>query len=138
MVPAVQVWVNTDSMQNVGDLAVELDKEVKANADKWLKAFVIFINPNAEPTNTLTKELQKLAADRKLDKVAFACLSGPKDDALPDYQIVPDAKLKNVVFVYKNKLVDSKFVNLVADSKGLKTLDGAIESVVKGDTAARP
>jgi len=134
----VQVWVNTDTMQNVGDLAVELEKEVKANADKRLKAFIIFINPSSESKDALTRNLEKLAADRKLDKVALAYLSGPNDSALPDYQIVPDAKLKNVVFVYKDKQVDSKLVSLVADSKGLKALDGAIDNVVKGDTAARP
>lgn len=134
----MQVWVNTDTMQNVGDLAVELEKEVKANADKRLKAFIIFINPSSESKDALTRNLEKLAADRKLDKVALAYLSGPNDSALPDYQIVPDAKLKNVVFVYKDKQVDSKLVSLVADSKGLKALDGAIDNVVKGDTAARP
>ena len=118
-------------MKNVGALATALDKAIQAHADKQLKAFVVFINHDADSPAVMTKNLEKLAADKKLDKVALTYLAGPKDEGVTDYAINTDPKVKNTVFVYQHKQVDTKFVNLVADAKGLKDLNTAIDNVVK-------
>lgn len=127
----MQVWVNTDDMKNVGALATALEKAMQAHSDKELKAFVVFVNSNADSPAVMTKNLEKLAADKKLDRVALTYLSGPKDEAVTDYAINTDPKVKNTVFVYRHKQVDTKFINLVAEPKGLKDLDTAIGNVVK-------
>jgi protocatechuate 3,4-dioxygenase beta subunit len=131
MRPAVQVWVNTDNTKNVGAIASALEKAVNEHSDKELKAFVIFIKPKEETDQAITKQLEDLAADKKLDKIGMAYIPGPKDEAAQGYQINTDPKVKNTVFVYKQKTVEDRFVNLKGDDKGITSLNKAIANVLK-------
>ena len=72
-----------------------------------------------------------MAAQEKLQNVALVYLPGPTDEAVKDYEINTDAKVKNTVFVYKSRKVKAKFVNFVADKKGTDTLETAIKGVLK-------
>ena len=129
--PAVQVWVNTDDPKNVAQIADTLEKVAKANTGKKFKAFVVFINPNKEAGAKLGRQLEGIAARENLQNVALVYLPGPTDEAVKDYEINTDAKVKNTVFVYKSRKVNAKFVNLVADKKGVDTLETAIKGVLK-------
>ena len=129
--PAVQVWVNTDDPKNVEQIAETLEKVAKANADKKFKAFVVFINPNKEQDGKFGKQLTALAAKDKLQNVALAYLPGPDAEAVKEYEINTDPSVKNTVFVYKERKVNAKFVNLTADKKGTDTLQAAIKDVLK-------
>ena len=129
--PAVQVWVNTDDPKNVAQIADTLEKVAKANANKKFKAFVVFINPNKQAGDKLGKQLEGIASKENLQNVALVYLPGPSDEAVKDYEINTDAKVKNTVFVYKSRKVNAKFVNLVADKKGVDTLETAIKGVLK-------
>ena len=82
------------------------------------------------PTLVLSS-FASLAAKKKLDHVALTYVSGPEDEAVKAYRINTGAKVKNTVLVYKNRMVSSKFINLVADKSGLESLDKAIHSVVQ-------
>lgn len=128
--PAVQVWINTDDMRNVEALLVDLEKTAKANADKKLKVFAVFFNPNGKSEDAFRKQLQDMVAKNKIQHVAVTYLDGPKNSAVEKYQINTAADVKNTVFVYKARKVSEKFVNLTADSKGLQTLNGAIKAVL--------
>jgi hypothetical protein len=127
----VQVWVNTDEGQNVGKIAGALEKAMASSAGKELKAFIIFMNPKAEPEEALKKNLEKMAEEKKLEKVGLSYISGPKDPAVALYRVNADEKVRNTVFIYRNKRLESKLVNLVADKKGLADLDASIQSVLK-------
>ncbi len=131
MDPAVQVWINTDDDKNVGAIATALEKRVSANQDKQMKGFIVFINPDRQSKERITPKLEKLAADNKLKNVALVYLSGPNDEAVSDYKINTDPSVKNTVFVYKDRTVDSKFVNFAPDKKSLDSLDDAIQKVLK-------
>ena len=129
--PAVQVWVNTDDVKNVAAIAETLEKTARANADKKFKAFVVFMNPNKETPEAIEKQLQAMAKKDKLERVTLAYLSGPDDDAVKEYEINTAPQVKNTVFVYRNRKVETKFINLVADKKGQEALTSALQTVLK-------
>jgi hypothetical protein len=131
MNPAVQVWVNTDSDKNVATIIETLEKATKANAAKKLKAFVVYVNTDKRPAKEVEAKLEKLGSALKVQNVALAYLPGPQAEAVTDYQINTDAKVKNTVFVYKNRKVDTKFVNFTADKPSLDALNAAIKRVAQ-------
>ncbi len=129
--PAVQVWINNDDEKNVTAIAEDLEKATQANADKKMKAFLIFINPDKVAGDAMTHRLTKLASETKVKNVVLAYLPGPDHPAVGEYQINTDPGVKNTVFVYRNRKVNTKFVNFVADKKGLEELNAAIKKVVE-------
>lgn len=123
--PAVQVWVNHDSAENVGKIADVLAAEVgdsKAN----LKAFVI----NLTMCEKCEEKANTMAKTTKHDNIAIAMLP-VKDEAVKNYKVNTDSSVKNTVFVYRNRKVVAKFVNLEANAKGLGELRAAIAKAEK-------
>ena len=127
----MQAWINSDDSKNVAALVATLEKAAKENASKRLKAFVVFINPAKESAEIMEKRLAKLATSEKVEIVALTYLPGPSDEAVSAYRINTDPKVKNTIFVYKNRTVDTKFVNFTADAKGLQELHSAIKKILQ-------
>jgi len=100
----VQVFVNTDSTDDVVAIAKQLSQAVKRHAKDELKAFLVFIKADE-------KEVAKLAEDNKIDNIGFLLLKGSDDPALKGYKINTDKDVRNTVIVYTHKTVTSKFVN---------------------------
>jgi hypothetical protein len=129
--PAVQVWVNGDDESNVTAIATTLDKACAASHDKKLKAFVVYVNAAHEPNTSLDKRLAAIAATSKIKNVALTYVSGGDQVAVRDNEINIDPRVKNTVFVYKERKVRTKFVNLVANKPGLEALETAVTQIVK-------
>jgi protocatechuate 3,4-dioxygenase beta subunit len=129
--PAVQAWINTDDEKNVAALVDALEKASKKHADKTLKAFVVFVNANRESADVLKARLAKLGEKHNIQHVALAFLPGPDDPAVKGYGVNTDPKVRNTIFVYRNRTVAAKMVNFVADEKGIAALNAAISSVVQ-------
>lgn len=127
----MQVWINNDNPKNVAQISQYLESAVKRHAGKELKAFVVFINPQEKAEDVISKDLQQIGTQAKLNQVSLSFLPGPKDHGVEDYEINMDPKVKNTVLVYKDKKLDTKFVNFVPDKKGVKALEAAIQKVVK-------
>ncbi len=127
----MQVWINADDPKNVAAIGEALEKAVKANQSKQLKGFLIFIKPNGRSVQSLSSDMKNLAADKKLDGLGLAYVSGPRDEGVSLYKINTDEKVKNTIFVYRDKTLAAKLVNLLADDKGLAALDSAIQQVLK-------
>jgi len=123
--PAVQVWVNNDDDANVMGIAKSLSAEVGASKVD-LKAFVIKLS-SCDACVTSTKDL---AAKGKFENIAMAYLPN-KDTAVKNYKVNTDASVKNTVFVYRDRKVVAKFVNLKADKAGLGDLHAAIAKASK-------
>jgi hypothetical protein len=123
--PQVQVWVNDDNMMNVVNIARLLEKQVQANGKSELKAFVIVLTDKPEETG---KFLAALAERIGAKEVGLAYLK-KDDEAVRQYKFNLGADVKNTIFVYKNKTVSEKFVNLKADEKGVADLTAAISNV---------
>ncbi len=98
---------------------------------KEFKAFVIFINAEKKDPQTLSQTLSALAEKYGLDKVALTHLSPNDSRSVRAYRVNTSPEVKNTIFVYLNKKVSAKFVNLVADEKGLSGLESAIGEIVK-------
>ncbi len=127
--PAVQVWVNTDSIENVSKIATSLEAAANAHSAQEMKAFVIWTNVKDAPEKALAAEIDSLAKKLKLSKVALTFLDKDAKGAIDDYMINTSDDVKNTVFVYKSKKVKVKFVNLKADDAGLAALGKAITTV---------
>lgn len=118
--PAVQVWNNGDSSENIAKLAKVLSGEV-ADSKADFKAFVI----NLTSTPDCEKAAKEMASKLPYENIAITML--PTDNsAIKNYKVNVSPEVKNTVFVYRNKKVVAKFVNLEANEKGLGELKAAI------------
>lgn len=119
MRPAVQVWTNGDSASNVASIGKSLATMVGSSKHE-LKAFVITLDGQGS-ANEIAKGVGS-------DKVGVAYI-GKDSSAVGDYKINTASDVKNTVFVYKNKKVVAKMVNLKADAAGLKALKEAVAKI---------
>lgn len=127
--PQVQVWVNGDNPENVAKIAKRLNAAVNAKKSKELKAFVIVLT-DSDKVNETKLAIETIAGKTNANDVAMAYL--PKgDEAVKAYKVSTASDVKNTVFVYRNRKVDAKMVNLKADEKGLQALDAAVENITK-------
>ena len=123
--PQVQVWMNGDDTKNLVYITRMLDREMKTKAKSELQAFVIVLTDTPEET----AKLLAAVADRVGTKdVSLAYLSR-KDAAISAYKVSLSPDVKNTVFVYRDKKVSEKFVNLKGDEQGLADLGKAINKV---------
>ena len=127
--PMVQVWVNGDDIDNVLEISKSLEKAVEAKKRSQFKAFVIVLTDKAHSKQTATA-LEAAASKAGFDDLAVAYLQ--KDDhAIKDYKVNTTADVKNTVFVYKDRTVKAKFVNLKGNKAGLTSLNTAIDKIAK-------
>jgi protocatechuate 3,4-dioxygenase beta subunit len=126
--PAVQVWVNGDDSKNVEAIARLLDRKVGNWNKSEFKAFMIFVTDESKKADT-AKKIEEVAG-KSGAKIAMAWI-GKDNEAVESYAINVDPAVKNTVLVYKDMKVSSKFVNLVADEKGMKELALAIDKITK-------
>jgi hypothetical protein len=125
----VQVWVNGDERANVSSIANFLDKSVNAHRDSELKAFVIYLTPAASAERA-AETLTTIAAEQEANSIGMAYL--PIDHAAArQYKINMEPEVKNTVFVYRNKRVVAKFVNLKADEEGLAKLSESLKAATE-------
>jgi protocatechuate 3,4-dioxygenase beta subunit len=121
--PAVQAWVNGDSEENVTAIMKTVNGSIdKSKAD--LKGFVVYLTM-CEACEGQAASLAKKAETAKMTSIAVTELD-MKDQAVKAYKVNTDAEVKNTIFVYANRKVVAKFVNLKADEKGLGELKAAI------------
>jgi protocatechuate 3,4-dioxygenase beta subunit len=125
--PAVQVWVNGDSIKNVVPIAKELNAKVEGSK---FRAFIVFLIDPKDEAQT-TKTLTDIATKNKLQKVAFVVLD-KTDRAVSAYKVNTSSQIKNTVIVYKDRRVTQKFVNLHSTKEGLGELQAAVTQVTTG------
>lgn len=125
--PQIQVWINNDDPANVEKLVKTLNDAMASHKDQKLKAFMIFLSDDKK---AMESKLTAIADKTKSQDICLAYIS-PKDEAIEAYKVNVDPSVKNTVMVYKRKRITTKEVNLVADEKGMKTLQAAIDDVLK-------
>lgn len=125
--PQVQVWINGDSVDNYGPIAKMLQGAMEAHKDQKLKAFmIVMVDPSKSAQ--VAGGLEHTAGKLGLKDVAVAYLP-TNDEAVTNYQVNTSKDVKNTIFVYRDRTVKSKFVNLKADEKGLGDLKKAIAGI---------
>jgi hypothetical protein len=123
--PQVQVWINGEDMKNVVAISELLEKQVNAKSDAEFKAFVMVLTDKPEET---ARALKEVADGKGFKEVGLAYLKR-SDQAVKNYKVSLSEEVKNTIFVYRNKQVSEKFVNLKADEKGLESLNASIAKI---------
>jgi hypothetical protein len=127
--PAVQVWFGgSEDTNNIMALAKVVDGAVAKNPEN-LKGFMIRV-ANCDTCTNMAKMMGTDAEKKGMKNVAIAYVKAD-NEAIKNYKINLDAKVKNTVLVYKDRQVVAKFVNLKADAAGKKALEAALASVAK-------
>jgi hypothetical protein len=124
--PQIQVWINNDDPANVEKLVKSLNDSMLANKDKRLKAFFIFV----DDTGKIEPKLAAIAEKTKSDAVCLAYLSA-RDHGVRAYKVNVEPAVKNTIMLYRNRTIVSNHVNIVADEKGLATLNAAVNELLK-------
>lgn len=127
--PMVQAWVNGPDGSTISALAKTLDAEMTAHADKQLKTFVIVLIDKGQIPSTQTL-LAQIAQKTGCNQVSLAYLAND-DEAVSDYEVNTAPQVKSTIFVYKKRIVDTKFVNLPTDQKGLAKLNSAVQAMIE-------
>lgn len=123
--PAVQAWVSpNESADVVAALAKTLSANVKAHKAADLKGFMIMLTM----CSACEGKASKFADTAKIENLGIATLS-TSDGAVKNYKVSTDKEVKNTVFVYKDKKVAAKFVNLTNSPEDLAKLEAAIKQV---------
>ena len=124
--PQVQVWVNGDDEKNITAIAKLLNDATKDMKKSELKTFVIFVTDDAKKAEAMLAQL----AEKTGHEVALAYLA-KKNEAVSNYKVNLSPDIKNTVFVYKNRTVQAKYVNLKADEKGLAQLGASVKTITQ-------
>ena len=123
--PAVQAWFSMDQdPETVTAITQNLSKQVEAYKSTEFKSFVIMLTHCEKCVAKSTDMANTLG----VSNVGFTYLDW-SNEAVSNYKVNKDKTVLNTVFVYKDKKVVAKFVNLGKDEKSLALLDKAIASV---------
>lgn len=124
--PAVQVWVNGDSKENIAKIADTLEASIKMAGPDKLKGLIVYVKPKSMSSDALQGQLKMMADKCKLTNVALTYVDGPSSKFVGQYKINGASSVKNTVIVYHDMKVNANFVNLKGDEKGIKSLKGAM------------
>ncbi|HID08350.1 MAG TPA: hypothetical protein EYP10_14515 [Armatimonadetes bacterium] len=85
---------------------------------------------NCASCKHLTNALTKLAQERGIEHIGLCYIPADKFDAYTKlYKVKPSIKLRNIAFVYRNKRVTAKFINISVSD--FSALEAAIRKVVE-------
>lgn len=127
--PAVQVWVNGESSENIIAIAKDLQQNIDMHKDKEFKAMIVMVGQSTDCA-TCGSELAEIAKKSGAKDVAFAVI-GKDDPSVEKYKINLDSSVKNTVIAYKDWKVQANMVNVTSDEKGCGMICGAIEKLLK-------
>ncbi len=127
MTPQIQIWVHLDSEENAASLAVKLQELIREvrKAGKKAYGFVVWTQGQA-----VKNKLIKLAeGTTKIEDIALCYLpDNQRDNYLRLYKVQLSDKLRNIVFVYRNKKLAYKFINL--NAKDFAKVEEAFKELV--------
>jgi protocatechuate 3,4-dioxygenase, beta subunit len=119
----VMIWMNTDDWNNISTLTSALEKEIDKQGLKKFRVFLVYMNPELKSKEDIEKLLSEFSRENNLKKLAVTYIPAPDDEETAgSYEINPDAKVKNTIFVYKKRGVVEKVINFVATDTSIKQL----------------
>ncbi len=127
MTPQVQIWIHLDSEENTASLAVKLQELIQSVRKDGKKAYGFMIWTQGDG---IKDKLTKLAEEKKIEDIAICYLPDKqKESYLKLYKVELSEKLRNIVFVYRNKRLETKFINL--DAKDFKKVEDAFKAIIQ-------
>ena len=126
MTPQIQVWVHLDAEENTTSLVVKLQELIRKVRAEGKKAYAFVIWTQGE---AVKDKLAKLAEEKKIEDIALCYLPDrQRDSYLRLHKIELSDKLHNIIFVYRDKRLGHKFINL--DAKDSRKVEEAFKSIV--------
>jgi protocatechuate 3,4-dioxygenase beta subunit len=123
----VMVWFNHANLDHMSEFVQTLEREMELRDEKNLRVFFIYMNPFYDRNISTTeigiigRKIREWCEKQNLQKVAITWIPSPVDaNTAGLYKINPEAK--NTVFVYKQRRVTAKWVNIEYDSNSLQTI----------------
>lgn len=127
MTPQVQIWIHLDTEENAAGLAVKLQELIRniRKENKKAYGFVIWVQGEA-----VKDKLIKLAEEKKIEDIALCYLPDKQKEAyLKLFKIELSDRLRNIVFVYRDKKLAAKFINI--NAKDFAKVETAFKELVK-------
>ncbi len=110
----VMVWFNHANLDQMGEFAKTLEKEMEKQGVKKLRVFLVYMNPLYKQDSNTGEDERKIRQwcdELGLKRVAMVWVPSPVDEETCGlYKINPEAK--NTVFVYKKRTIIGKWVNV--------------------------
>ena len=128
----VLAWINTDDFANMKKLALALEREIEKKGVNRLRAFIIYMNPSARPTQEVERLLKDFIENARLKFVAVTYVPTATDLSTATlYKINPDKGIRNTLIVYRHRVAFDKFINLDAQPENLSKLLASVERAEK-------
>ena len=125
----VHIWVNGEKQSTVANLATHLDQMISKRGLPQLRGVIVFIKPASIAKAKYEKNLVNFVNNNKLRFVAVTYVDGPKAEGIRYYKINLDPKVKTTTLVFSKLNVSKNLVNLAGDTKSLKILTDATDSL---------
>jgi len=127
--PAVQIWVNGETDENIIALAKSLQMNIDSHKDAEFKAMIVMVGMSTDCT-ACNGHLTKIAEKSGVKDVAFAVI-GKDDPSVAKYKINLDKEVKSTLIAYKDWKVQANLVNVPADEKGCGMICDTIAKLTK-------
>ncbi|MGE3126342.1 MAG: hypothetical protein AB7N10_02395 [Fimbriimonadaceae bacterium] len=127
--PAVQVWVNGESDENVIAIAKSLQTNIDTHKGAEFKAMIVMVGMSTD-CKMCNAHLAKIAEKSGVKDVAFAVI-GKDDESISKYKINLDKEVKTTMIAYKDWKVQANMVNVPAGEKGCGMICDTISKLVK-------
>jgi hypothetical protein len=125
----VQVWTNGEDRENLSKLVNALEKHTVDRSGAQLQTFIIVLT-DKEGRDEVARKLTEIAGATRASKIHLTYLDRG-DNGVRGYRVNLAPEVKNTIFVYRDRRVTDKFVNLKADEEGLRSLNDAIVKITQ-------
>lgn len=121
----IMVWVNHTNLNVLDKFVTRLEQEMTIRGEKKFRVFLLYINPvqsENDKTNevVLRQKMNDWCNRLHLQKVAVALISSTDEESFKKYDINPH--VFNTVFVYKQRKIAAKWVNINYSPQSLETI----------------
>ena len=122
----VMVWYNHTNLDELKGFVGSMEREMEQRGEKKFRVFMLYMNPTYHITDktgqsALRTKITKWSNDQNLKRVAMLWVPSPVDEETCGlYQINPS--VKNTVFLYRERTVVSKWINVDYDDKTIKEI----------------
>lgn len=136
----VMVWFNHSNLDHMSEFVKTLETEMQQRGERNFRVFLVYMNPFYKTTSEterdiIRKKLKEWCRLQNLQKVAMTWIPSPVDEETAGlYKINPDAM--NTVFVYKQRKIAAKWVNIEYDKTSLNDIMENIDTKTNAGNAS--
>ena len=109
----IMVWINNASLSPINTFAIKLENEIEKRGLRNFRVFLVYMKPGSEDKNNAEEKLREWSNQINLKNVAVLMVPSSVDkETAGIYKINPSPEVVNTVFIYKQRKVADKFINI--------------------------